>query len=726
MRKLFAVLVTLALMAPTLPAAASSQLQVTVRPGYDGMVRPGSWAPVDVSLANAGPNVSGNVEISVLSRPISQSGFGGGQSIDYSVPVTIPQHSSKRFSTAVYVPTLFDRLQVRLVSGGHTLVQQTVALQRVDPAQVFCGVLSNDPSAFDALNGLTLADGQRQPHVVDLDLLDLPTNPQLLSGLDCLIVSDDATRGLSALQQSALTAWVNDGGILTIGTGPTGAGALDGLPPALLPAKLDGTAPVHSLESLAGYLGVPSESGGPWLVGNLKVTDGTVAVADENQPLVVVGRRGKGAVFMLAMSLTQKPLRGWSGLDRLWVYILSYTRLPDSSTLTYTGPDTTWGRAPRDVLIRGGGAASPETQRLLFGLVLFGLLIGPGNYLVLSRFGRRELALLTIPVMAVAATVGALVYAGHHRQGDVVVNQVSIARTWDGSGVGSLHSFVGVFALHPQHYQLTIPANALVSNAALTYGVRGQTSRTTPPAQVLQSGQPQLQGIDLEPGNLSSFSLDGHLSESGKIGGPLLLNGHHLGGKVVNGFSSPIYSAALIAGSSVEFLGDLRPGASHAVSLDVGSDSPTGYRDMSQVVDHLYPGRSRVSTSSFDPRYDVLSSALNPYQSYAPHVDLSSLSLIGWLDQSVDSVSDPTSGEEAHKYTLFTTSLPLQLPGSTQVIPAQLVDRQALISTYSTRSDASGVTVNAGDSIAFQYTSPADPAHFTLRSLTLATASPTT
>jgi hypothetical protein len=721
MRKLFAILIALALAAPVFPAAASNELQVTVRPGFDGMVRPGNWAPVDVDLTNAGPNVAGDVELSVIRRTSTQAGLGGGQSINYSVPVTIPQHSSKRFSTAVYVPPFFDRLQVRLVSNGHTLYEQSYPLQRIDPSQLFCGVLSTDQTAFDSLNGLTIPDEQRQPHVVHLDLPDLPTNPQVLSALDCLVVSDYATRGLSPLQQSALTSWVDEGGILTVGTGPTGSSTVDGLPADLLPAKLDGTVPARSLESLSGYLGVRSDSAGPWLVGNLKVTNGTVVAADENQPLLVVGRRGKGTVFMLALSLTQKPLRGWSGLDRLWVYIFSYARAPDSTFASYYGQEAGWGRLPREALIRGGTASGPVTQRLLLGLILFGILVGPINLLVLSRLGRRELALVTIPVMAVLVTAGALVYANHHRQGDVVVNQVSIVRTWDGSGVGPVHSYVGVFGLHPQHYRLAIPANALVTNTFLPYPNRGPNNRTASTIQILQSGQPQLQGIDLEPGNLSSFSLDGHLSESGKIGGVIRLDGNHLSGDVVNGFSTTIRGATLIAGSSVENLGDLRPGASHSVSLDVGNDSPVGYRDMSQIVDRLYPGRSRSPAAFRDPQYEILSAALNPWQSYGGHVELSSLSLIGWLDESVDAVKDPSSGQEARQYTLYVTSLPLQMSGNVQVIPQSLLDQQQLSATYTSRFDSTGVQVNPGESIAFQFASPVDPAHFSLRSLTLAT-----
>lgn len=723
MRRLFAVVVALAMSAFALPVAASPQPQVSVRPGYDGMVRPGSWAPVDVAVSNAGPALSGNVEISVLRRPATQSGgLLNTPSIDYAVPVSIPQHSSKRFSTAVYVPPFFDHLQVRLVANGKTLYQNSFPLQRVDPSQLFCGALSTDQSAFDSLNGLTLPDGQRQPHVVQLDLPDLPTNPQVLSSLDCLIISDYPTRGLSPVQRSALSAWVYGGGVLTVGTGPNGAGTVDGLPADLLPARLTGTAASHSLQSLADYVGVPAPSAGPWLVGNLKVTDGVVVAADESQPLVVVGRRGKGAVFMLALSLAQRPLRGWSGTDRLWLRILSYVRPPQAAYVSYFGSQAGWGRMPREVLIRGGSLSGTDSRRLLIGLLLFTVVVGPLNLLVFSRLGRRELTLLTTPLLAVLATAGALVYASHHRQGDVVVNQVSIVQTWDGAGVGPVHSFVGVFALHPQRYRLAVPSNSLVADATQWYAPRGQFGRLSPAAQILETGEPQLQGIDLQPGDLSSFSIDGHVNLPGRIDSTVTLRGNRLGGRVVNGLPSTVRSAALIAGGSVEPLGDLRPGASHAVSLSLGNGSAVGYQDTTQVVDRLFPGRARTPEAFLDPQYAILTAALNPYQSFGGRVQLSPISLIGWIDDPIEPVKDPDTGEGAHQYTLFVTSLPLRLSSSSQVIPTQLVDRELLTASYSASTDTSGIVVNAGDTVSYQFTAPVDPAHFALRSLTFATA----
>ncbi len=726
MRKALVVVVALALLVPALlttrPASAANELQISVRPGYDGMVRQGTWIPVEVDLANPGASISGQVQISIRRSQVNSTTMVAP--VDYWVPVVVPEHSSKRFSTAVYVPPGFDQLQVALKSGTQNLPSATVTLQTINGSQVVCGVLASDPTAFDSLNGLAVGDGRRQPHVVYLDLPDIPTNPQLLSSLDCLILSDDATRGLTQLQQSALSSWVDSGGVLTIGTGPNGASTVAGLPPDLLPASVAGTVSLPSLASLADYFGAASDPSGPWLIANLKLGSGAVVVSDESQPLLVVSRHGKGTVFMLALSLTQKPLRGWDGLDRFWGYVFSYVPVTTPVFSQYYRQDFGWGRTPREALTRGGGEAGPEAQTLLLGLVAFGVVVGPLNYLVLSRLRRRELALATIPLLTAGTTALALTYAVNHRQGDVVVNQVSLVRTYDGSGIGQVRSFVGVFALHPQPYRLSVPENALLTTPAFPLGTRTINNQSPASAflHVLASGAPEVSGPDLEPGSLSTFVLDGQVHDPGKIRANLSLEGDQLTGQVVNEFSIPIRDAAIVVGDQVQRLGDLRPGAGHTVSIRLTPGSPVGFRDPGQLVDRLLPGRSHDPAARHDVRYDVVSAALNPGQSYVAPIDLGPVGLIGWLDESLGAVKDPNTHQAARQQTLFVTNLSFQVPNRLQTIPEQLVDRQLFSSSYSARIDASGISINAGDIAAFQFTTPVDPARFAVRSLTLVTA----
>ena len=717
---LAALILTLSVPAAVTPTAAASELQLSVRTGYDGMVRPGSWAPVEVNLANSGPNVSGKVQMSVVRRGTGTASTAGA-SVDYTIPITVPEHSSKRVSTAIYVPPFFDQLQVRLMTGDQTLVRQDVTIQRTDPSQVLCGVLATDPAAFESLAGLTVSDGKRQPHIVPLDLPDLPTNPQLLTTLDCLIVSDYSTRGMTALQQTALSTWVGNGGVLTVGTGPNGAATLTGLPKDLLPASLDGTVSLRSLTGLNSFFSGSADPAGPWLMANLKIGDGTVLAADENQPLVVVGRRGKGTVFMLALSPAQTPIRGWDGNDHLWSYILSFVPMPPAAISTFYRSEFGWGRVPREALTQGGTGTGPEALLLLATLVAFALLVGPVNYLLLSRLGRRELSFVTVPLLAGLTTAGSLVYANNHRQGDVVVNQVSIVRTWDGSGVGQLHSFVGLFALHSQNFQVTIPANTLLSSTA--YPFQGQFARTIPNVKVLQTSGPEAQGVDIEPGTLNNFVLDGHFHVDGKVTPALKVENNHLSGEVSNGLAATIHDAAIVAGTTVQPIGDLKPGATHTVDLDLGLSSPVGFQDNGIVVDKLFPGTSHEAGARHDIRYDILSAALNPAQSVGGQVEMSGVDLVGWLGDPIDSVSDSGTGRSSHQQTAFITNLSFQISSAPQVIPSQLLERQVLSSSYSARNEPTGISIASGDTAAYQYTTPIEPGHFALRSLALDTAS---
>src|SRR5262249_27191022 len=201
------------------------------------------------------------------------------------------------------------------------------------------------------------------------------------------------------LQQSALAAWVNNGGVLTVGTGPDAGSTLAGLPSDLLPATPDGSFTLRSLGNMSGFFGAASDQPGPWLAAKLKGGDGAGVAADESEPLLVVSRHGKGTVFMFALSLTRKPLQGWDGLDAVWGYLLSYVPVPVSVFSSYYRQDYGWGRVPREVLTRGGNGAGPDAQLLLLALVGFAIIVGPSNLLVLTRRGRRERRLRSVPLL---------------------------------------------------------------------------------------------------------------------------------------------------------------------------------------------------------------------------------------------------------------------------------------------------------------------------------------
>jgi len=145
----------------------------------------------------------------------------------------------------------------------------------------------------------------------------------VLSSLDCLILSNLSTGTLSEQQASALQSWVSAGGLLVVVGGQNWQQTLANLPPALLPVKVTGTAPVPSLNSLAEFGQQRIGDPGPWLASQATTTDGTAIVAEDSLPILVAARRGAGTVFYLALDPASEPLRSWAGSEHLWRYVLS-------------------------------------------------------------------------------------------------------------------------------------------------------------------------------------------------------------------------------------------------------------------------------------------------------------------------------------------------------------------------------------------------------------------
>src|SRR5262249_45235452 len=158
-------------------------------PGLDGMVKLGSWFPVEVQLANTGPDLTGEVQVQV--DGIDNRGAFNRPPIVYSAPAVLPRQSNKRVVVEVFLPNPVEKLSAKLVANGQTVAQSEVPLDRVGQNELMCGVLSGGRTALDFLPGVELvARQQRHIRVAHMDVVDLPTSPQLLSSLDCLILSN--------------------------------------------------------------------------------------------------------------------------------------------------------------------------------------------------------------------------------------------------------------------------------------------------------------------------------------------------------------------------------------------------------------------------------------------------------------------------------------------------------------------------------------------------------
>jgi hypothetical protein len=243
---------------------------------------------------------------------------------------------------------------------------------------------------------------------------DLPAQPLGYTAFDVLVLSPDAFKEAGERQLQALARWVRGGGSVCVFV----AGGLKPQHIAFL-NELDNSAsngPAFQADAAGNLL--PARNGILCLrsgVGRSVIVTGESA---ETLNLDTADLR-KAAAFLWKMRSSQaraiadsghwatfmnNPAGGNPAFGRMQAY---------SGPLSYSDQPTALGGEVMSRLM-------PETVRLipfsaLFGmLVLFVVLIGPGDYFVLGIFRRRRLTWVLFPAVSIAFTVATVLMANHY------------------------------------------------------------------------------------------------------------------------------------------------------------------------------------------------------------------------------------------------------------------------------------------------------------------------
>ena len=96
------------------------------------------------------------------------------------------------------------------------LLEQDVQFSRIGGGDLLCGMLARSGGALEFISTLELPPPLRRARLAQLEVTDIPTRPQLMQSLDCLVVDNIPTAGLTDTQRDALRTWVANGGLLIV------------------------------------------------------------------------------------------------------------------------------------------------------------------------------------------------------------------------------------------------------------------------------------------------------------------------------------------------------------------------------------------------------------------------------------------------------------------------------------------------------------------------------
>jgi hypothetical protein len=658
-------------------ASAAGPLLITAHAGYGDVVKAQAWMPLSITVTNSGPEVDGTLVVQSLvgARPPEP------WPASYQRSLVIGTGATKHFRIYLSEEVAGLTVSVRIVRDGRILASQDAAATRA--ASTLVGVLSDDSTALDDF--AAVHPGGVTATVVHLGLADLADSAIPLRAFDLLAVDDIATGPLDAAQRAAMVDYVHQGGSLLVGTGAAWQRTLAGLPAELLPMRLDGLDTLVSSPALAGSSPVQVATG--------QLLAGTAWLADGARPLLVESSVGAGTVTMAAFDWAQEPIASWSGTQPLLRQLIARMAFGSQSGPGYAA---SMGGIPAPFGGFGSGQGGSLYQRsgtissvlgslpaldlpslLLTGLVVlvYVILIGPVNFLVLGALHRRALSWITLPLIAVLVAAGAYGGAILTKGQSIQTNQVAILHLEPGSDRAYQETYTGVLTPTRGDYRVGLGQPMLVSPISAYYG-SGGLSRSDLQVDVED-------GSILMPG-MTAFTLRGFATEATVSGVPRLsaqlqeVNGQIVG-SVENLSQTTFTDAVLIAGDSYQTLGTLAPGARLAVAFTPKTVSLNG----PGAIMGIYPnanfgpqnGPPTDAQRAGQSKLQILSLLVNnggfkglPSSSAVPL-------LVAWTNQPAQPVTVNGGHPRGQALTAVAMELPFQQVGAGTLAPGVVEGR---------------------------------------------------
>lgn len=546
-RLLLACALLFAALAPRGLAAQQLPITLEVSAGYDGagQYRLGHWFPVRVVAANEGGDVSGTLEFR----------FPGDNGARFRYNLDLPRGARKQVLLNVTSAESFRNAELVLLANGAEVANQLVRLEPINVDQFAIGVLSTDRTLLNSLGALR-PNNTLTTVVSHLDPATLPEDAALLAGLDVIFVHDIATADLSDGQRAALALWTRLGGQLVVGGGSAAEQVVPGLA-ELLPVEvgaLRADAPSATLEQLARRNDLGDSL--PTLTAS-EVTPRPGATSLDGANLLLEAEQGAGRVIFAAFELD--ALRSWAGESDLWARVL---RVEERVQVGYSF------RWRSENLLREAlqlpALQVPSTALLLLLIVVYIVVIGPLNFLLLRRLRRVELAWVTTPLLVLLFLAGAYGASFVLRGTQPQISQLSVVQAFEGQPQGQTTAFVGVFSPQRRSYRLNFLPNTLVTPGTF----EGFQFRSVPVTS--DDVTTAVDDLLIDVSSLRSLILEGASTAVPELQSSLQRSDNAITGQLRNLSGAQLSDALLVFRNSAQQLGDLTPGATVEVEVDLG------------------------------------------------------------------------------------------------------------------------------------------------------------
>lgn len=463
--------------------------------GFGGVYKVGCWVPLRLEIAGGEESITAMIEVkapdadgvvtSLPTRPLSLTA-GKTSSIellvrvgqlDSPIEVDVRDLDSGKLAARRRFSTLRD-----VEDGGIPPGEPSTVRMIVEVAPTALGTASKQASGSGEVEFTQDVVGRVT------DMSELPRVPLAYEGVDTVIVSTstrDAWTGMRADDPRivALVEWVRTGGRLVLSCSDNADLVLGSGGPlaALAPGEYLGTVTVDDLGPVENYSGTndPFTARGRLQAGipNFDGTRGDVEVVVSNGaqelPVVIRTRHRLGQVVFAGLDLDRPPVEGWEGREAVVAKLLAYAEdlapSDDEQNYYYQGPSDLVVALQQqlDKMLEGSGIRTPPFIAIAGLVVLYILLIGPGDYFLVKRVLKKmEWTWVTFPTIVLVTCLAAYWYASYLKGDSLRINQLELVDVDNETGQYRGTLWTHLFSPNPARYSLELEAQSPGGSAA--------------------------------------------------------------------------------------------------------------------------------------------------------------------------------------------------------------------------------------------------------------------
>ncbi len=480
---------------PLLAAAAQAQEEkrpefVAVHVGFAERYKVGLWTPLEVTLRGGDSRIE-------RCRVRANLPDSDGLNCSFEAPdcQLLP---GQELPVVLYVR--FGResgpLGLQLLEGGKTLAEKTFNTNLSPPEDRFHDALSG-PDKRGGGQRLIVSVGKsplelekaeadeedqethqpKDPHNVVAQvhgLAGLPTRWEGYEGVDVVIISTSDPESLFAkitpenARIEALEQWVRMGGRLVLCAGSKAEDVLHTTSPLakFLPGRFDKSVLLRQTSGWETYAKStnpipPPKTGEKVEMPTPRLTDvqGKVEAREGDLPLVIRKPQGLGQVLFVAADLDRGPIRDWSDRRALLAAILDLPANEQAGETDNFGPN--YGYNDLAGQLRSALDVPRDVHLVPFFVVallvvVYILLIGPGDYFLLRRLGLgMQWTWITFPAIVVLFAAGAYLAAYWLKGNQLRVSQIDLVDI-DAEGTARGASWFSIYSPRGESFDLSM------------------------------------------------------------------------------------------------------------------------------------------------------------------------------------------------------------------------------------------------------------------------------